>query len=167
MHRPVPQARRTGGGLVRPDLPGERHHPPADQAPVAPPPGRSNASTRPCSASYSTSIGPFDSIEELPAALDAWRGQYTSDRPHQSLAMGFPASRFTPASSPLELRIPAQLADGTRQPKPPRPAPGPPPAQSLPAQAAPPSAAAEEHDGFPAVEVDRVVPPSGNLWIGG
>ena len=53
--------------------------------------------------------GPFASIEALQAALDAWREEYNTDRPHQSLGMAFPASRFTPASSPLELRIPAQL----------------------------------------------------------
>ena len=53
--------------------------------------------------------GPFESIEALQAALDAWREEYNTDRPHQSLGMAFPASRFTPASSPLELRIPAQL----------------------------------------------------------
>src|SRR5260370_39259491 len=35
------------------------------------------------------------------------------------------ASRFTPASSPLELRIPAQLTASTGQPKLPRPVPGP------------------------------------------
>ena len=35
--------------------------------------------------------------------------EYNTDRPHQSLGMAFPASRFTPAASPLELRIPAQL----------------------------------------------------------
>ena len=54
--------------------------------------------------------GPFESIEALQAALDAWRAEYNTDRPHQSLGMAFPASRFTPASSPLALRIPAQLA---------------------------------------------------------
>ena len=32
VHRPVRQGR---GGAVRPDLPGQRHHPPADPAPVA------------------------------------------------------------------------------------------------------------------------------------
>jgi hypothetical protein len=110
--------------------------------------------------------GPFESIEALQGALDAWREEYNAARPHQSLAMAFPASRFTPASSPLELRIPAQLAASTGQPKPPPPAPGSLPAQSLPAQAAPaPGTAAGA--GQPAVEVDRVVPASGNLWIGG
>jgi transposase InsO family protein len=67
--------------------------------------------------------GPFDSIEALQAALDAWREEYNTDRPHQSLGMAFPASRFTPASSPLELRIPAQLSAGMGQPQPPAPAP--------------------------------------------
>jgi transposase InsO family protein len=110
--------------------------------------------------------GPFASIEALQAALDAWRQEYNADRPHQSLAMAFPASRFTPASSPLELRIPAQLTAGTGEPKPPPPAPGSLSAQSLPVQAAP-QPDATRHDSQPAVEVDRVVPASGNLWIGG
>jgi hypothetical protein len=80
--------------------------------------------------------------------------------------MAFPASRFTPATSALELRIPAQLTAGTGQPKPPPPVPGLLPAPSLPAETAlPPDA--PRHDGQLAVEVDRVVPASGNLWIGG
>jgi hypothetical protein len=80
--------------------------------------------------------------------------------------MAFPASRFTPASSPLELRIPAQLAAGTGQPEPPPPAPGPLPVPSLPVEALPPPGNAGGA-GQPAVEVDRVVPASGNVWIGG
>jgi hypothetical protein len=111
--------------------------------------------------------GPFESIEALQAALDAWRQEYNTDRPHQSLGMAFPASRFTPASSALELRIPAQLTASTSQPKPPPPGPGPLPAPSLPAATAPPLTSATTLDGQPAVEVDRVVPASGNLWIGG
>ena len=110
--------------------------------------------------------GPFASIEALQAALDAWRAEYNTDRPHQSLGMAFPASRFTPASSPLELRIPAQLTASTGQPNPPQPAADAVPAQSLPVEAAP-RPAATTYEGQPAVEVDRVVPPSGNLWIGG
>jgi Integrase core domain len=107
--------------------------------------------------------GPFASIEALQAALDAWRQQYNTDRPHQSLAMAFPASRFTPASSALELRIPAQLTAGTGQPKPPPPDAGSPPAASLPEETAPLLTSAATLDGQPAVEVDRVVPASGNL----
>jgi transposase InsO family protein len=41
--------------------------------------------------------GPFDSLDALQAALDAWRLEYNTDRPHQSLDMAFPASRFAPA----------------------------------------------------------------------
>src|SRR5262249_38734055 len=110
--------------------------------------------------------GPFESIEALQAALDAWREDYNTDRPHQSLAMAFPASRFIPASSPLELRIPAQLTESTGQPKPPPPAPGPLPAPSLPAEAMPPRGDTGGA-GQPAVEVDRVVPASGNVQLGG
>ena len=55
--------------------------------------------------------GPFASIEDAQAAVDAWRKQYNTDRPHQSLAMAFPAARFTPASvDVLGLRVPAELA---------------------------------------------------------
>ena len=109
--------------------------------------------------------GPFETIEALQAALDAWREEYNTDRPHQSLGMAFPASRFTPADSPLELRVPAQLATPARAPKPPQPIPDP-PVQSVPVEA-PEPVTAPVHDGLTAVEVDRVVPPSGNLWIGG
>jgi hypothetical protein len=34
--------------------------------------------------------GPFATIEDAQAAVDAWRKQYNADRPHQSLAMAFP-----------------------------------------------------------------------------
>jgi transposase InsO family protein len=108
--------------------------------------------------------GPFESIGALQAALDAWRQEYNADRPHQSLGMAFPASRFAAASSSLELRIPAQLTASTGQPKPPPPGSCSLPAQSLPAEAAP---APVPVAGPPAVEVDRVVPAAGNLQIGG
>ena len=90
--------------------------------------------------------GPFESIEALQAALDAWREEYDTDRPHQSLGMAFPASRFTSASSPLELRIPAQLTASTPQPKPPRPAAGGSPAMRLPAHAEPEAATITSRD---------------------
>jgi transposase InsO family protein len=59
--------------------------------------------------------GPFASLEVLQAALDAWREEYNADRPHQSLGMAFPASRFTPAVSPLPLRVPPQLTASRAQ----------------------------------------------------
>jgi transposase InsO family protein len=110
--------------------------------------------------------GPFESIGALQAALDGWREEYNTDRPHQSLGMAFPASRFIPASSPLELRVPAQLTASTGPPEPPPPARGPLPASSLPVEAVSPRGDAGGA-GQPAVEVDRVVPASGNVWIGG
>jgi hypothetical protein len=110
--------------------------------------------------------GPFASIEALQAALDAWRAEYNTDRPHQSLGMAFPASRFTPAVSALELRVPAQLTTPAREPKPPQPSPDPLPAHSVPVEA-PEPITVQAHNGLPAVEVDRVVPASGNLQLGG
>jgi transposase InsO family protein len=102
--------------------------------------------------------GPFGSLAALQAALDAWREEYNSDRPHQSLDMAFPASRFAPAVSPLPLRVPSQLiAASTRQAEQPEP-----PSAEL--SAAP---ALAGHGPPVAVEADRVVPPSGNLQVGG
>jgi transposase InsO family protein len=100
---------------------------------------------------------PFDSIEDAQAAVDAWREEYNADRPHQSLAMAFPAARFVPAPGHvLGLHVPASLAlAGSAEPVTGAAGAGEPVAaaggNSLPA------------DG--AVELDRVVPPSGNLWV--
>jgi transposase InsO family protein len=104
--------------------------------------------------------GPFASLQVLQAALDAWREEYNADRPHQSLDMAFPASRFAPAVSPLPLRVPPQLvtAVGVLQPE-----------QDEPSSAAPPPAPVPDRReaALLAVEAERVVPPSGNLQIGG
>jgi hypothetical protein len=35
-----------------------------------------------------------------PAAIDAFRSHYDTDRPHQSLDMAFPADRFTRRGAP-------------------------------------------------------------------
>jgi transposase InsO family protein len=100
--------------------------------------------------------GPFGSIGQAQAAVDAWRHEYNHDRPHQSLDMATPASRFRPAPAAeaddrLSLWAPADLEPITSSP----PAPG---DTAVPAEPA----------SWPeAVEVDRVVPPSGNLWVGG
>ena len=103
--------------------------------------------------------GPFASLAALQAALDAWREEYNTDRPHQSLDMAFPASRFAPAVSPLPLRVPPQLAAASPgQPEQDEPSPA-----DLPAAAVP----EREEVSLVAVEADRVVPPSGNLQVGG
>ena len=55
--------------------------------------------------------GPFASIEDAQVAVGTWRKQDNAERPHQSLAMAYPAARFSPATGDLPgLRIPAGLA---------------------------------------------------------
>jgi Integrase core domain len=105
--------------------------------------------------------GPFASVEDAQAVVDAWRKDYNTRRPHQSLNMAFPAARFTaPAADGLGLRIPAEL---TRKLQPPAGAEEPEPDDR--AAAPPPPGPGSGHG--KAVELDRVVPPSGNLWIAG
>jgi transposase InsO family protein len=88
------------------------------------------------------------------AAIDVFRHEYNTDRPHQSLDMAFPADRFRPAPpGVVPVKLPASLSVASD-----------PPVQLTPVVVAPPpvlewSAAA--------VEFDRVVPPSGNLQVAG
>jgi transposase InsO family protein len=97
--------------------------------------------------------GPFATIEEAQAAVDAWREEYNHRCPHQSLDMACPASKFHPrpeAGDGLELWAPADLESVST--------PGPAP------EAGPP---VTEPVSWPdAVEVNRVVPASGNMTIG-
>jgi hypothetical protein len=104
--------------------------------------------------------GPFESLEVLQAALHAWREEYNADRPHQSLDMAFPASRFAPAVSPLPLRVPPQLTTAASAPQ---------PEQHEQSSVGLLTAAVPDRHEAPlvAVEADRVVPPSGNLQLGG
>jgi hypothetical protein len=103
---------------------------------------------------------PFATIEDAQDAVDAWRKDYNTRRPHQSLAMAFPAARFTTATDAIGLRVPPEL---TSQP-PVLPAPD--PAPSVPAASPAGPNRATSGPGR-AVELDREVPPSGNLWIAG
>ncbi len=97
--------------------------------------------------------GPFASIEEVQAAVDAWRKEYNDHRPHQSLDMACPADRFRPSpvnGDALSVWAPADLE-----------------AVTTPASPARDARAALEPASWPdAVEVDRVVPASGNMTIG-
>ena len=105
--------------------------------------------------------GPFAGIEDAQAAVDAWRKDYNTRRPHQSLAMAFPAARFTAAAGDtIGLRVPSEL---TRPSVPVDPETVPAPDSGAPVL--PARAPAGGQDG--AVELDRSVPPSGNLWIAG
>jgi transposase InsO family protein len=101
---------------------------------------------------------PFGSLAEAQAAIDSFLQQYNTARPHQSLDMAFPADRFQPAPTDvIGLRLPPSLTDHTA---------GPPETQAPQQLRALPiltSTASERVDA--AVEVDRIVPPSGNLTL--
>ncbi|MGW3608174.1 IS481 family transposase [Micromonospora sp. NPDC005161] len=106
--------------------------------------------------------------EQAQAAIDAFRHEYNTERPHQSLGMAFPADRFTaePAEEQLPLRLPPALTTTVPAPRRPLPAPlaSPPSAWQATVPAAP--VAAGDDVGL-AVEVTRVVPASGNLTVCG
>jgi hypothetical protein len=97
---------------------------------------------------------PFETIAEAQAAVDERRQDYNQDRPHQSLDMATPASRFRPspcaADDTLSMWSPPDL----------EPLPGPPAAPEDPAAGSEPASWPD------AVEIDRLVPPSGNMMIG-
>ena len=96
--------------------------------------------------------GPFASIEDAQAVVDSWRQEYNHHRPHQSLDMACPADRFRskPVDDGLELWAPADLEP-----------------ISAPADSTPDRPVMAEPVQWPdAIEIDRVVPPSGNMTVG-
>ena len=99
--------------------------------------------------------GPFVSLQTAQAAVDAWVDGYNADRPHQALderVPVVPADRFR-ASLPepgLELWIPPSVAAAGEL----APTADPPTPQRAPGSAQ-------------AIELDRPVPPSGNMWLCG
>ena len=98
----------------------------------------------------------FTSVGAAQAALDAWVGEYNADRPHQALdgkVPVTPAERFAaqPAAQRelIDLWLPPPLTPASAE------------------DSAPPedtAAAPARWLGGP-VEFDRMVPPSGNLWV--
>src|SRR5919112_1222407 len=100
------------------------------------------------------------------AAVDAFRAEYNTNRPHQSLNMAFPAEVFIPRSADerLPLRLPTMLTPAAPAPRPAAPTVG----SSEPTL--PTLTPVSPNGGEPvtlAVEVDRTVPGSGNLTVGG
>jgi transposase InsO family protein len=98
--------------------------------------------------------GSFETVADAQAAVDAWRELYNRDRPHQSLDMAFPGDRFTarPSSDALPVWVPPQLQVlGGAESAPP-----------LPPALGPQGSLTASSD---AVEVDRMVPTSGNLQV--
>jgi transposase InsO family protein len=103
---------------------------------------------------------PFVSLLEAQAAIDDWVREYNAERPHQSLetrAPVTPAERFQPASDEqrelLPLWLPAALSAVSE------------PARNVSVEQAVNAGAAPEALEPESVEFDRVIPPSGNLWV--
>ncbi len=110
-------------------------------------------------------------IETVQAAIDEFRTEYNTNRPHQSLDMAFPADRFIPRQTDerLPLRLPSTLTGATSRPQ---PVPDPPqtsvPVAAGPGTPTPPVLSANGADPVNlAVEFTRVVPASGNLTVCG
>ena len=115
-------------------------------------------------------VGPFTSVEQAQAAVDAWVAHYNTDRPHQGLddkLPVMPAERFMPEADRdrglLQLWLPPTLV---RTPKV--------TTATATAMAADDDDQAESVSGVSAVsaawtggpvEFDRVVPPSGNMIV--
>ena len=102
--------------------------------------------------------GPFESLELAQAAVDRFVGEYNSDRPHQALGPRSPvtpADRFAPIPTAerekLQLWLPPTLASSS-------------PTVEQPAASETTSTTA--WSGGP-VELDRVVPASGNMALAG
>ncbi len=127
--------------------------------------------------------GVFADIEAAQAAVDGFREEYNTRRPHQSLGMATPADRFQVEATGAQqlrerelvpLRLPSFLTDTLTPPVGAVPSPRP-PATSVDASARVSAAAAQqairqvraEPGTVPVgpVEFDRVVPPSGNLEV--
>jgi transposase InsO family protein len=109
--------------------------------------------------------GPFTSVCEAQAAVDSYVAEYNTDRPHQALDEKVPvtpAERFAPVPGGqrdlIGLWLPATLESAST------PGPGRPRA---PGTASPPVPAERAQWNGGPVEFDRVVPPSGNMWVAG
>jgi hypothetical protein len=111
---------------------------------------------------------PFESVAAAQVAVDVWAAGYNTDRPHQGLDVKVPvvpADRFVPATPAdgVELWLPAALevASAGAAPAVTEPVTGPVsgPAVVAVGDRVPGSGAA--------IELDRVVPPSGNMALCG
>jgi hypothetical protein len=107
-------------------------------------------------------VGPFTSLAAAQTAVEAWVADYNLDRPHQALddkEPVTPADRFRPTPDKqrqlIELWLPPNLE--------PAPAATTTATTSQVEENRPPETA---WTGGP-VELDQVVPPSGNMWLAG
>jgi transposase InsO family protein len=122
--------------------------------------------------------GPFETVEQAQAAVDAWVHQYNHDRPHQGLneaAPVTPAQRFAATGQAERELLPLWLPPALAASPPAMTTTSAMPAvQARMAGVAPESAVLEAREsvnpqpwtGGP-VEFDRVVPASGNMFLAG
>jgi transposase InsO family protein len=122
---------------------------------------------------------PFTSVQQAQVAVDAWVAEYNTDRPHQGLderAPVVPADRFTAAigstDSSVELWLPASL-EVAPEPNPAVSEPQPPPESQVVSDGIRTRHSAREAGSGVPLELDLVVPPSGNMalcrqqfWLG-
>jgi transposase InsO family protein len=114
--------------------------------------------------------GLFTDLDTAQAAIEVFRCEYNTDRPHQSLDMAFPAARFQPATPAngsgadlVRLKLPSFLTDALGDTT---PTPETPVDLATPPIADTPPARPVVYSGGP-VEFERVVPPSGNMAVAG
>jgi hypothetical protein len=105
--------------------------------------------------------GPFTSLVGAQTAVDAWVADYNLDRPHQALddqQPVTPADRFRPVPDEQRQLVELWL---------------PPILETVPAAEAPVVSGSDQASPIAAgwsggpVELDQVVPPSGNMWLAG
>lgn len=128
---------------------------------------------------FLTDAGPFESVEAAQAAVDAWVEQYNTDRPHQGLHASLPVTpseRFAPVPqderNAVELWLPPTVASAANDHEPPLvigeakadPVDGQEGRQEVPAL---PGPLEREDADATAIELDMVVPPSGNMRLAG
>lgn len=101
--------------------------------------------------------GPFETLQAAQAAVDLWVEGYNAERPHQALDAKVPvvpADRFEPATTTdIELWVPPSLSVAAT-------------AASATAEDSAPAPPATPQPGDP-IELDRPVPPSGNMSLCG
>ncbi|WP_203924746.1 integrase core domain-containing protein, partial [Rugosimonospora africana] len=115
-------------------------------------------------------VAVWPDIETVQAAIDTFRTEYNTNRPHQSLDMAFPADQFIPRQTDerLPLRLPSTLTAATSRPQPiPDPAQTSAPPATEPMTPSPVLSANGTDPVNLAVEFTRVVPASGNLTVYG
>ncbi|WP_371364869.1 IS481 family transposase [Jatrophihabitans sp. GAS493] len=111
---------------------------------------------------------PFATIAAAQAAVDAWREEYNTTRPHQALDMASPADRFQPRTAEeratMVLWVPPGLQPSIDEETTPADAAVPPTADPSPRPDT--DTDTDTDDGGVAWEIERAVPPSGNVSMG-